>query len=201
MKPAGCQWPVKLFTVASGNLFGTVSWTDGKQESPMMPDEPWLRKCPTEGVLFWTDACEQIGEFDPAEGEPEPPEWVNLEYAAKPTEDDLFAALSSGITDTEEKLRYVRTRLWWLGNDPVRGRKARRPTPVHLENLEVMLTMFSDTDPAQRLQKAEVLRELSRFSEVLALLDQEYPKEYARSVAGIRSLALTREARVARFLR
>jgi len=46
-----------------------------------------------------------------------------------------------------------------------------------------------------------VLRELSRFGEALALLDQEYPKEYARPVAGIRSLTLTREARVVRFVR
>ncbi len=201
VKPAGCELPVKLFTLASGNLFGAVSWTDGKQEAPMMPDEPWLRKSPVEGVLFWTDACEQIGEFDPSEGEPEPREWLDLKFAAKPTEEDLFAALSSGLADTEEKRRYLRTRLWWLGNDPVRQRKARRPTPVHLQNLEAMLAMFSETDPGQRLQKAEVLRELSRFGEALPLLDQEYPKEYARAVAGIRSLTLTREARVARFVR
>ena len=201
LKPPGCELPVKLFTIASGNLFGAVSWTDGKQEAPMMPDEPWLRKSAVEGVLFWTDACEEIGEFDPTEGEPEPREWVDLKFAAKPTEEDLFAALSSGLANTEEKRRYLRTRLWWLGNDPVRRGKARRPAPVYLQHLETMLTTFSETDAGQRLQKAEVLRELARFGEALALLDQEYPKEYGRPVAGIRSLTLTREARVARFLR
>lgn len=201
LKPAGCEVPVKLFTLASGNLFGALSWTDGKQEAPMMPDEPWLRKSPVEGVLFWTDACEQIGEFDPAEGEPEPREWADLKFAMHPTADDLFAALSSGLADTDAKVRYLRTRLWWLGNDPVRHGRARRPTPAHLQNLEAMLTLLSDKEPEQRLQKAEVLRELSRFGEALPLLDQEYPEGYARAVAGIRSLTLTREARVARFVR
>jgi hypothetical protein len=200
LKPAGGELPVKLFTVASGNRFGAVSWTDGKQEAPMMSDEPWLRKSPVEGVLFWTDACERLGEFDPTEGEPEPAEWVNLKFAARPTEADLFAALSSGLADTEEKLRYLRTRLWWLGNDPVRQRKARRPAPAHLQNLEALLPLLSEADAGQRLQKAEALRELSRFGEALSLLDQAYPQDYARAVAGIRSLALTREARVARFV-
>ncbi|HTH46229.1 MAG TPA: hypothetical protein VMB21_01835 [Candidatus Limnocylindria bacterium] len=201
VKPPGCELPVKLFTFASGNLFGAVSWTDGKQEAPMMPDEPWLRKSPTEGVLFWTDGCEAVGEFDPSEGKPEPPEWASLKFAVKPTEDDLFAALASGLADTEEKLRYLRTRLWWLGNDPVRRGQARRPSPAHQQNMEAILASLSDTDPAQRLQKAELLRELARFGEALPLLDQAYPDEYARTVASIRSLTLTREARVARFVR
>jgi len=61
MKAPGCQKPVKFSTIASGNTFGAVYWTDGKREAPMLPDDPWLRKSPTEGVLFWSDECEEIG--------------------------------------------------------------------------------------------------------------------------------------------
>jgi hypothetical protein len=201
VKPIGCELPVKLFTVGSGNLFGAVSWTDGKREAPMLPDEPWLRKSPTEGVLFWTDACAPIGEFDPCEQKPEPPEWAVLKFAVKPTEEDLFAALASGLADTEEKLRLSADASLVGGQRPGPAGQSAASQRGACAEPGGAAGHALETDPGQRLQKAELLRELSRFGEALPLLDQEYPQEYARAVAGIRSLTLTREARVARFLR
>lgn len=60
VKAPGCQSPVKVSTLASGNTFGAVFWTDGKCEAPMLPDHSRLRKHPTEGILFWADECEEI---------------------------------------------------------------------------------------------------------------------------------------------
>ncbi|MGC9453108.1 MAG: hypothetical protein ACP5I4_16880 [Oceanipulchritudo sp.] len=99
MKAPGCQKPVKFSTIASGNTFGATWWTDGKQEAPMLPDNPWLRKSPSEGVLFWSDACEQIGEIDPFrdDGEEPDPEWEDLEFAETPDEADYFKALLDGL--------------------------------------------------------------------------------------------------------
>jgi hypothetical protein len=41
-----CQKPFTEPTLMSGNTFGATFWTDGKQEAPMLPDMPWLVKCP-----------------------------------------------------------------------------------------------------------------------------------------------------------
>jgi hypothetical protein len=61
-----CSLCLKLFlqeTISSGNTFGASWWTDGKMEAPMLPDEPWLVKCPHCGALLWIDEQEEVGNF------------------------------------------------------------------------------------------------------------------------------------------
>ncbi len=222
MKAPGCKRPLKFRMIASGNTFGARYWTDGKREAPMLPDEPWLRKSPSEGVLFWADACEEIGQIDDyrdaeqqlatilgmpsgVEGHgvssavsiKEKAEWKELEFAEEPSEEDYFAALTSGIADTDEKMMYLRMRLWWVGNDAVRRGTLDTLSPRHIENLTVLEDLLSEEDPNQRLMNAEILRELGRFSEALELLRFEYPQNYSHSVERIRSLCELNETKVA----
>jgi hypothetical protein len=200
MKAPGCTKPVKFSTIASGNTFGATFWTDGKQEAPMLPDQPWLRKSPSEGVLFWADECEEIGQIDFfCGGEKEKDEWKDLEFAEEPTEADYLAALSSGVANTDEKIRYLRMRLWWTGNDRIRRGESQQLSSLHVRNLEALGALLSDSDPNQRLMKAEVMRELSRYDEALSLLAFTYPGNYARAVTRIRELATSKEARVAKL--
>ncbi|RPJ33675.1 MAG: hypothetical protein EHM17_09410 [Verrucomicrobiaceae bacterium] len=103
MKAPGCLNPVKFSTIGSGNTFGATFWTDGKREAPMLPDEPWLRKSPSEGALFWSDECEEIGQIDLYSAGSEKPEWKDLDYAVEPSEDDYAAALQSGLASTPKK--------------------------------------------------------------------------------------------------
>ena len=42
----GCKAQVREQTTLSGNTFRAQYWTDGKREAPMLPDFPWLVKCP-----------------------------------------------------------------------------------------------------------------------------------------------------------
>jgi hypothetical protein len=68
----------------------------------------------------------------------------------------------------------------------------------HVNNLEAFSHQLSDSDPNQRLMKAEVMRELSRFDEALSLLAYPYPDNYSHAVTCIRELATSKDAKVAK---
>jgi len=197
MKAPGCKKPVKFSTIVSGNTFGATFWTDGKREAPMLPDEPWLRKSPSEGVLFWSDECEEVGRIDSFTREDGNPKRGNLEFAKEPDESDYLAATSNGTADTEEKLRYIRMRLWWRGNDRVRRKEITHLPKEHIQNLSELASLLSEEDANQRLMKAEVLRELSHFDEALRLLEGTFPGDYQDAVHRIRELATSNNNHVA----
>lgn len=197
MKAPGCKKPVKFSTISSGNTFGATYWTDGMKEAPMLPDEPWLRISPTEKVMFWSDECEEIGQIDYFSGKSVNSEWKDLDYAEEPSEAEYMVALQSGLAKTRKKERYIRMRLWWRGNDRIRRDESSELSEVHLENLHCFEAILSEGDPDQRLMKAEVLRQLSRFDDALRHLDADYPEGYSDAVQRIRELALQSNAKVA----
>ena len=45
-----CKAHVVQEETVSGNTIGASYWTDGKREAKMLPDHPWLAKCP---VCAW----------------------------------------------------------------------------------------------------------------------------------------------------
>lgn len=199
VKPTGCTTPLKVPTMGSGNTFGAVFWTDGKCEAPMLEDEPWLRKHPGENRLFWAgdwellESLEFDGHFGPGKN------WADLPYAETPTEDDYFVALGTGVADSEEKQRYIRTRLWWLGNDPIRMNGVGSLPPRHIDNLSRLALLLSEDDPQQCLMKAEAYREMGFFDDAERLLSGRFPQELADAVREVEQLAMRMDVRVARF--
>jgi hypothetical protein len=164
----------------------------------MLPDDPWLRKCPSEGVMFWSDECEEIGRIEFSDDE-EGPEWTELDYAEAPTEADLVEALQSGLDTTPEKERYIRMSLWWAGNDLIRRRKSTRLSDAHLENLRSFADLLSEGDDNQRLMKAEVLRQTSQFEAAMRILEAGFPDEFSDAVKRIRVLAAAGDCKVAKI--
>ena len=219
LKVPGCRRLVRIDTLTSANMRYARRWTDGKMECASFPDMPLLMKSRAEGTLFWVKDGKKVAEVRSALGF----FWIQwvlkgVWMAATPTKRDYFAALTSGVATTDEHLRYVRTRIWWLGNDRLRSDRAplidlpinawrwwcrtvcRQPdrlTPEHLANLEGLLPLLPEDDPQHRLQKAEVCRELGRFDEALALLTWAWPEKFTYAAAHIRSLVERREVTVA----
>jgi hypothetical protein len=115
----------------------------------MLPDEPWPRKSPSEGALFWSDECEQIGRYFERSGELEREEWRDLDYAVEPSEEDYFEALAANVANSGERMRYLRMRLWLRGNDPIRKNKEKRLSEPHLANLRQFAGLLSEDDPNQ----------------------------------------------------
>jgi hypothetical protein len=48
----------------SGNTSGTRTWTDGKQEAPMLPDRIELAKCHACSAFYWTAQARKIGQVE-----------------------------------------------------------------------------------------------------------------------------------------
>ena len=177
---------VKIATIASGNTFGARYWTDGKQEAPMLPDQPWLRSHPETGELFWTDECEEVAEETVWEDDES---YQDVAFAEEPTLDDYRRALLSGVVSTPEQKRYVLMRYWWAANDAARdGDASAAPPSDFSERLLQFRALLDTTDPNQRLMAAEVARQLRDFSTATHLLDFQFPEGYSRAVNLIKKL-------------
>ena len=184
---------VKISSIITGNTFGATFWTDGRCEAPMLPDEPWLRRHPVTDELFWTDECEEIAsEFRKCDEK-----YADVEFALAPSLADYRLALSSGIASTPKKERYLRHRFWWAVNDPVRhGEAGASFPPDHRDNLEKLRAFLNESDPEDRIFVAEISRELGEFEKAAALLDFEFPEDFARAVNRIKQLNAEKDVTV-----
>lgn len=57
---SACSKLIAERTIMSGNTFGARRWTDGKLNAPMLPEQPWLVKCPHCFALVWIDEQEEV---------------------------------------------------------------------------------------------------------------------------------------------
>lgn len=177
---------VKIATISSGNNLGARYWTDGKQEAPMLPDKPWLRRHPETGEVFWTDECEEIAVEIPWGDVKNYPDVI---FAEEPTLDDYRRALDSGFVSTPKQKQYVLMRYWWAVNDQVRrGNVSNSPPPDFSERLLQYGAMLDTSDPNQRLMAAEVARQLRDFSTATHLLDFQFPEGYSHVVTLLKKL-------------
>jgi hypothetical protein len=187
-------------TIGSGNTFGATQWTDGKLDAPMLPDQPALVKCPSCGVVIWIEEQEVVGEISKwgSRGE-ETPMYDNAQSYDTPNFDDYIAFVDSGNCNMEQQ-SYVRLRAWWHGNDFRRITNLVLPlSDPEVANMEAFALLLDEQDETGRLMKAEVYRELGRFSEADSLLERSFSEEIMPAVDLIRELVRQREQRVTEF--
>jgi hypothetical protein len=194
LKIPGSGALVKIETFESGNTFGARFWTDGKREAPMMPDQPWLRRHPTTGEMFWTDECEEIGEESHWE---EGGTHADAPFAEEPALEDYLRTLEAGLAANQAKELYIRMRYWWGANDPVRlGGRIAGSEAAYRDNLTRFRSLLDSGDPHQRLMAAEAARELGDFAGAASLLEFSFPEGYSRVVTLIKRLVGEHDARV-----
>ncbi len=192
-----CSVPIEQRTTASGNTFGARYWSDGKMGAPMLPDYPWLVKCPKCKHLFWIDEAKKLGDTNKGwkgQGklEPRSPE--------SPTVLDFYTIVPS-IKD-KEKQRYIRTHLWHCANDPYRDGASTGKVSFSAEakaSMEVLSKLLDDKDPEDRLAKAEIARELGQFDRCIKLLSVSFDKRLSGMADAIRMLAQEKYSPVMEF--
>jgi len=197
-KCAKCAGLIAEHTIGSGNNFGAVFWTDGKMEAPMLPDHPWLVKCPHCSALLWIDEQAEIGEVEPYAG-PMPKEFKGAKRYKTPTLRDYLTFLLEPPRN-RRKMRYVRLRAWWAGNDS--RREACTPSPLskrERQNLNEFHPLLG-RNPEDRLMKAEIFRELGEFDKALKLLSRPLDERLSRAAGFIRGLAMEKKTTVATLL-
>lgn len=197
-KCSACGRHIAQHTIGSGNTFGARFWTDGKRDAPMLPDQPWLVKCPHCSTLVWIDEQDQVGEIEPWGPRGNAADkFKDARPAAAPTHLEYAAFLSAGV-EAGEKERYVRLRAWWAGNDARReGDPVTPMTDVETANLRAFSALLNEEEDNDRLMKAEALRELGMFEGSEALLATHFDERLMQAVGIIRSLNQSRSVTVA----
>jgi hypothetical protein len=177
-----CKAHVVQEETVSGNTIGAKLYTDGKLEAKMLPNHPWLVKCPVCSGLFWVDETVEVDTgFDAAKGK---------KQLLAPSEKDLLGFLS-GPGLPKDKEIYLRMRAWWAANDVWRWVPNATPafSKDQVQNLHALSAMLDESEPNQRILKAEIARELGRFDECLGLLSHPIDEVYGYAVGFIKKLA------------
>jgi hypothetical protein len=187
-----CRAHIVQEDTLSGNTFGAKHYTDGKREAKMLPDHPWLVKCPFCRNLFWLDEAVEVDTgFDAAKG--------NQKVLA-PSEKEMLAYLA-GNTLPKDKEVYLRLHAWWAANDVWRWVPNATPvfSGVQTQNLDALASLLDESEPGQRILKAEIAREHGDFDQCLRLLAYNFDEGYERAVGFIRRLASERVRNVKQF--
>jgi hypothetical protein len=177
-----CKAHVVQEETVSGNTIGATYWTDGKREAKMLPDHPWLAKCPVCAGLFWVDEAVEVDTgFDAAKGK---------QQVLAPSGKEMLEFLSGPALPADKEL-YVRVRAWRSANDAWRWNPNATPaiSKEQVQNLKSLSKMLDETEPNQRILKAEIARELGKFEECLLLLSYQFEPGYEFATVFIRKLA------------
>lgn len=186
--------PVLLPSQASGNSHGATAWTDGKFEAPMLLDDLWLMKSPADSIIFWKEEAEVVGQFHPFSDEAN--QYRDYRQVREPSERDYLSFIEEGGANTRDREKYVRQRLWWLGNDRIREFGGEL-IEAHKINLRRYIELLDDTDDDDRIDMAEAYRELSEFDQALELLDWHFTPELREVAELIAALAKRHDCKVA----
>ncbi|MCC6784594.1 MAG: hypothetical protein IT457_17245 [Planctomycetes bacterium] len=197
-----CHVFVRRTTIVSGNTFGMRRFTDGWVETPMLPRQPRIVKCPGCSMCFWLLRSRIVGHVDRdwcTSDAGVPPEWRAAERVCLPDEQDYYRALRNGLANGLSEERDVRIEAWWRSNDPARYPDAHADAPhagpgEREANLRALIPLLDESESQWLIMKAEALRELSRFDEALALLDRIDEPALRAAAARIRTLCVAREA-------
>jgi hypothetical protein len=168
-------------------------------DAPMMPDQPWLVKCPACKILFWVDNAKKLAELEPlATIKKEFSEALVYENL---TEADYLAFLLNNDI-SKKKEEYVRIRAWWCMNDSLRYEKDTGQTGAVFSreqenNMSRLYEILDEKDPNQRLMKAEIARERSMFDEAMSLLEYKFPEGFHKAASIIKELCKSHNAVVA----
>ncbi len=193
-----CDATVWLPRLLSGNTFGAVWYSDLKCDATMLPEFPSFSKCPKCGEFFWIDdlksKTKENGRFSLADFE------MDEEAVESDTTrlnfldvDDSFRFLEAKRGEMDDKREWdVRLKIAQLYNDRIRyddrirfGRKARAFAKKEAalwesdadkarwqKNLERLFELTRTVNPDATTFRAEIARELGRFDEAVAILDE-----------------------------
>ena len=122
--------------------------------------------------MFWVDEAKDVDiGFDAAEGKPK---------VLAPSEKELQDFLA-GHDLPKKKEIYLRQHAWWAANDAWRWLPNATPafSKDEEQNLHALSRMLDETEPNQRILKAEIDRELCEFDECLRQLSYQFDEGYA----------------------
>jgi len=214
-----CRALHKYRTLLSGNTFLGTVWTDGYASFPMMPTVPEVTKCRKCDSIFYLREAVVIGEYGgidrestrlPDQSAPVvPSEWHDVPMITPLGSGDCYRALNMRLYSNRCEEMDLCLTAWHVRNHQVRQMSATRREAMHrkhpkstseLKNviaassetvkvIDRLMALLDEQVPDERILKAEALRELGRFEEVLVVLKDPFPEELQELSSFIRVLA------------
>lgn len=172
-----CGAKKALFSLVSGNTFGSILWSDGKQLSPMFPQVSPVQKCPRCGkyYLYYKQPTKTVNYKSFTTGNLSYKEWKEafIQLNADSTLDDrdrsiIYMRLIQAFND-----RYYR------GPAPAIYTKESTPPQEEYAFIVQIIDEFIEyakwETPSANLLKAELYREAGHFANCEATLQNINP--------------------------
>lgn len=118
-----CRTPVRMRMMASGNGFGSVLWSNGYLDAPMLMEPIIASKCPSCHVGFFIEDAEDLGDFGAlswGDTEKVPLECQGAPYIEKADANSLSELLDHCGDPSRE--RYLLVSIWHAYNHRARVR-------------------------------------------------------------------------------
>jgi hypothetical protein len=197
-----CSQLGKYPTIASGNTFGAVYYTDGKRIAPMLPATPSVVRCGFCHGTFWREAAAEVGQFMEQREEPAEVDesWLKAGYLDEPDEGEYLAALERLISSTPAEERSIRLFAWWRGNDRHRGPLTAPATDNpeltnrRHDNMRALLPLLATAEWADLILRAEVLRQLGEFELATKELTRHFPAAFDAAISRLLYLCAQRDS-------
>ena len=189
-------------SIASGNTFGAVYYTDGRRVAPMLPNTPSVVRCGGCSGVFWLASATEVGEYSPwgSDDESIDPTWTSAARLVEPDEQQYLAALEQLVGAQPQRSREARLIAWWRGNDRLRCQQpsGSNDTPQTISqrhaNMRQLIALLDTAEPSDQLMRAEALRQLGEFEQATAILSKPFPPEYDTALSRLLGLCAQRNS-------
>jgi len=188
-----CGAPIEITLIESGDRRRGVLWSDGYLENDDAPTPSILGKCRVCGAMGCLVELPLME--DAAHRE------LTDDYTAVPLTVDEYAALLENLEEIGEQFHcYLRISFWQLSNHRRRHDGADEPlSEFENANLQGLRELLDEDDPAERLIKVEVLRQLQQFERAEALLAEPVHPEIVPLVERLWQLLEARDANLVKL--
>jgi hypothetical protein len=168
-----CDNQIYNESVASGNTFGAVLYSDGKAIKPNYPDYPTLTKCSKCNTIFWLNKSNETGAYNmnPSLNE----KLKNIEKARFLNVYEYCDAIESILFNTKMEEKNLRLEIWWCFND--RDRKGEQlfsseaDKLIWNKNALILIELLDANDINQKISIAELYRNLGNFEKCQEILN------------------------------
>lgn len=174
-----CQVLYQQQTLASGNTFGAIFFSDGFFIAPMLPVKTRITSCVSCNNLFWLDRNNHVGSFDYSESVGT--EWLDAPEITFPDIQVFIEALNKHMYSDSEQEFYIRKNIWWMLNHrkPLNEADYSRWHPLYKSNVLELLNLLNPEIQEECFTMAELYRNIGEFSKALSLLERIHDKNMA----------------------
>ncbi len=185
-----CRQPVAIIPLVSGNPIGGTLWSDGYVDAPQLPEQELLGKCAHCGEIICLPELLDYADTAAVDNV--------ADHAFEPLTLDDYLMLVDQIAHIDASYHlYVRLKCWQLGNHPRRQADSEQPlSESETENLQQLLLLLGD-DEADRMLKAEVLRQLGDFVQAEDILVGQFHGQAGDIVSRLKEMVRQRQRQVA----